>query len=416
MKSPPNPRKASEGVFASFSIRSFRFQWFADVLSTWGFEMETLILSWYILVETDSPVLLAAVGALRFCGTLFCPFAGVIADRFSLRQVMVCLRVVLTLLALVIIVSDAMGVLGPAIIFFVAAGTGLLRPAEQVIRNALIAETVPEGMLANAVGYSRATTDSARVVGALAGAGLLVAIGIAWAYTVITVMYLATIALTFKVTNLPPYARSPATPVKDLVSGFKYVHNDRLIRLMMWLALLANVTAFPLTHGLLPVVAREIYGLGEVGLASMLAVAAVGSLIGSLFVAGGLKTGRAETFMLIGMVGWHVLVWIFVVLPPSTFAWMVLGVLGFASSAAMSTMAVSLLNHAKPAYRGRVMGVRMLAVYGLPVGLMLGGFLTEEFGVVTTLSWYGGIGLVLSVWAMIRWKALTEPRFVKQFD
>ena len=58
----------------------------------------------------------------------------------------------------------------------------------------------------------------------------------------------------------------------------------------------------------------------------------------------------------------------------------------------------------------------MLAVYGLPVGLMLGGFLTEEFGVVTTLSWYGGIGLVLSVWAMIRWKALTEPRFVKQFD
>ena len=63
MKAPHNPRKASEGVFASFSIRSFRFQWFADVLSTWGFEMETLILSWYILVETDSPVLLAAVGA-----------------------------------------------------------------------------------------------------------------------------------------------------------------------------------------------------------------------------------------------------------------------------------------------------------------------------------------------------------------
>ena len=108
--------------------------------------------------------------------------------------------------------------LGPAIIFFVAAGTGLLRLAEQVIRNALIAETVPEGMLANAVGYSRATTDSARVVGALAGAGLLVAIGIAWAYAVITVMYPATIALTFKVTNRPPYARSPATPVKDLVT------------------------------------------------------------------------------------------------------------------------------------------------------------------------------------------------------
>ena len=218
---------------------------------------------------------------------------------------MVCLRVVLTLLALVIIVSDARECLGRPL-FLLPQEQAFLRPAEQVIRNALIAETVPEGMLANAVGYSR----QLRIRPALwapSRCRFASCYRYCWAYTVITVMYLAA-ALTFKVANL--HMRSPATPVKDLVTGFKYVHNDRLIRLMMWLALLANVTAFPLTPGCC-LSLRANLRFGEVGLASMLAVAAVGSLIGSLFVAGGLKTGRAETFMLIGMVGWHALVWIF---------------------------------------------------------------------------------------------------------
>jgi hypothetical protein len=41
-------------VLAAFRIRSFRFQWSADLLTSWAFEMETLILGWYVLVATDS--------------------------------------------------------------------------------------------------------------------------------------------------------------------------------------------------------------------------------------------------------------------------------------------------------------------------------------------------------------------------
>ena len=100
-------------VLASFSIRSFRYQWSADVLSTWGFEMETLILGWYILVETDSAILLASVGALRFGGTLLSPMVGVMADRIARRKLMVWMRCVLSLLAVVIIVADEGGFLGP---------------------------------------------------------------------------------------------------------------------------------------------------------------------------------------------------------------------------------------------------------------------------------------------------------------
>ena len=246
-------------MLESFSIRSYRFQWSADLLSTWGFEMETLILAWYILVETDSPFLLAVVGALRFGGTLLSPVAGVMADRAALRQVMVWLRVALSVLACAIIVADVSGVLGPVVVLIIAAASGLLRPAEHIIRNALIAETVPNNLLANAVGFSRTTSDSARIVGALVGAGLLAAIGIAWAYAVITLMYVGAIALTFGLPLRPPRASAQDTaPLRDLVVGFGYVYRDRPLRFTMFLALLANLTAFPLTHGLLPVVARDL--------------------------------------------------------------------------------------------------------------------------------------------------------------
>jgi hypothetical protein len=46
-------------VFAPFRVRSFRFQFPADLLTSWGVEMEMLVLGWFILVETGSVLLLS---------------------------------------------------------------------------------------------------------------------------------------------------------------------------------------------------------------------------------------------------------------------------------------------------------------------------------------------------------------------
>ncbi|MGH7413252.1 MAG: MFS transporter, partial [Candidatus Rokuibacteriota bacterium] len=45
-------------MLASFRVKSFRFQWPADLLTSWAFEMETLILGWYVMVQTGSVLLL----------------------------------------------------------------------------------------------------------------------------------------------------------------------------------------------------------------------------------------------------------------------------------------------------------------------------------------------------------------------
>jgi hypothetical protein len=58
------------GVLAPFGQRGFRFQWPADLATSWAFEMETIILGWYVLTETGSVTWLAVFGSLLLIGTL----------------------------------------------------------------------------------------------------------------------------------------------------------------------------------------------------------------------------------------------------------------------------------------------------------------------------------------------------------
>ena len=101
---------------------------------TWGAEMETLILGWYILVATDSPFLVGLLGALRFSGTLTAPVVGVIADRMSRKFMLFVLRAGAGLSALSLLVLAVTDLIQPWHVFAIASISGILRPADNVLR------------------------------------------------------------------------------------------------------------------------------------------------------------------------------------------------------------------------------------------------------------------------------------------
>ena len=79
---------ARRSALAPFGIRNYRFQWPADLLTSWAFEMETLILGWYVLVETGSVLLLTLFASLNYTGTLIAPMFGVVGDRIGHRDLL----------------------------------------------------------------------------------------------------------------------------------------------------------------------------------------------------------------------------------------------------------------------------------------------------------------------------------------
>ena len=395
------------GLLSSFAIPSYRFQWSADVLSIWAYEMESLILGWWILVETESAVALAVVGALRYTGTLLAPVCGVLADRLPGRTLLLGMRVVFAVLAVALVLCETAGILAPVFVYIFAGVGGLIRPSEMVVRQSLIAATVPSELLSNAMGLTRTTMDSARIVGALAGAGLLASLGIGPAFVVVTLMYAICILLTFGIHRhaaVTPPARSQ--PVRELVTGMGYIASEHTIATVMVLAFIANLTAFPLVQGLMPAVAAEVYGYDAVGLARLLAVAAAGALVGSLFAAVALRTAHAVKMMFGGLIVWHILVFAFAFAETAPLAFILLALIGIVTSGAMIPMSVTLMIRSAPEFRGRVMGVRMLAVYGMPLGLLVGGTLIEWFSVQTAIATLGAGGLAAVVIVWSRWHAL----------
>ena len=100
-----------------FRIRSFRFQWPADLLASWAFEMEGIILGWFVLISTGSVLLLALFGSLQFLGTLISPLYGMAGDRIGNRALLCLMRGTYLLVALVLMALFLTGNATPIAVF-----------------------------------------------------------------------------------------------------------------------------------------------------------------------------------------------------------------------------------------------------------------------------------------------------------
>ena len=67
--------------FSVFQYRNFTFVWSSTTLVGIGTQMEAVILGWYILAITESPVLVGLISAARMSLNVFALFAGAVADR-----------------------------------------------------------------------------------------------------------------------------------------------------------------------------------------------------------------------------------------------------------------------------------------------------------------------------------------------
>ncbi|NBO88482.1 MAG: arabinose ABC transporter permease, partial [Betaproteobacteria bacterium] len=228
--------------------------------------MEVLILGWYILVESESVVLLVFFGALQYLGSLVSPMFGVAGDRFGYGRLLWMTRALYAVMAALLGCLAASDLLSPTAVLIIAGLNGLVRPSDMVMRYALIAQYLP-------------------------------------AYLVVTTLYVVSFMLSLQVVS-PRKIESDTTPIaqtdvdaaapasrsnrpssspwQDLRSAAVYVWHRPALMGGMSMAFLANLVAFPLFIGLLPYVAKNIYGVGQGGLGWLGASFASGALLGCL--------------------------------------------------------------------------------------------------------------------------------------
>jgi hypothetical protein len=394
-------------ALAPFAVRSFRFQWPADLATSWAFEMELLILGWYVLVATGSVQHLVAFGALAWMGTLFSPFfLGPLGDRIGIRALICATRGLYAVLALIMTGLTLSGALAPWHVFTVAAIAGLVKPSDMGMRYVLVGQTIRPEMLMGALGISRTTSDTARIAGALAGTGGVALLGMGAAYAAVSLLYVAAFVFSLNVAGQPgkgSAARLTAT-VADLSQAVRYMWGKPELLGAFSIAFLVNLVGFPFFMGLLPYAARDVYDIGQSGLGWLAAAFASGALAGSLLVGSGRLRLRGGRIML-----WTAGVWFGALLLLGQTKMLALGLsliflAGFAQSLCLTPLAAVMLRASSDEMRGRVMGLRMLAIWGLPLGLLAAGPLIEHLGYSASTLIYATVGLAAVLAIGVRWR------------
>ena len=379
-------------------------------MTSWAFEMEILILGWYVIVETQSILSLTLFASLQWLGTLLAPYLGALGDRLSRRTLLCSLRLIYLVLSLTLMTLALTQSLAPTHVYVISFLAGLVRPSDLVMRNGLIGDTMSDSKLMSAMGLSRTTMDTARIIGALFGAGLFSLFGLGVAYIMVSLFYAISFLLTLGVsgikTNPVGFNRKKQDSIfLNLKQGLIYVWRTPALLAAMWLAFLVNLTVFPVSHGILPYVAKSIYQVDESGLSHLVASYAFGALLGSItMVLIKLKKNPAR-FMIINIFLMHLLIIIFAYIETKLSGQILLFFSGYIQSLAMISLVVTLLAIASEKFRGLVMGVRMMAVYGLPLGLMVSGYLIEHLGYGWSVMLYGAIGLILSALVILKWRS-----------
>ena len=402
-----NVGKSSLNPFKVLRYGDYKFVWPTEALSLWAMEMEIIVLAIFVLRDTNSPLLVGLIGAVKFAGTLFGPLYGLMVDRFNRKLLQVGVRVFGVALAIILttlIITDKLELWHAYAI--VTAGS-MVRMLDLILIQTLTADAVPPHALHGAIGLSRSTLDGARVVGSIIGGTLLELLGLDWAYITITVLYLMATITAIKIDSRPVKTDSETASIwRGFKEGLHYIKESPLLPGLIFFSFLIEFTAFPLVNGLMAVIGSDLYNQNGTGIGLLAAIASAGALSGAALL--GIKQSviNPGRIMILGSITWHALMLLLALTPPLWLFTVLLLLWGFSGGITFVAMVVALLRTAPAKTRGRVMGIRSLGIYGLSLGLLFGGWISQEAGPATMIGVLGGIGLSATLIAVIKWPAL----------
>jgi MFS family permease len=398
-------------TFHSLRIRNYRIYAGGALLSNVGTWMQRVAQDWLVLELTDnSATALGIVTGLQFLPMLLLsPSAGLVADRFAKRKVLVVTQLMMAAPALLLGVLALSGSVQLwhtyVLAFLFGVGTAFDAPA----RQSFVVEMVGTDDLANAVGLNSASFNSARIVGPAIAGFTIAALGsgveaTGWAILANGISYFAVIA---SLMRLDPRDLTPSDPVArgqgGIREGVSYVRGRP--DLMLVLATVFFVGTFGLNFQMTSaLMATEVFhkGAGEYGLLG--SFMAVGSLAGSLLAARRanprVRTVLAGAFVfsvLLIAVGMMPTYWSFAATLP---------LVGLTALTMITTANATIQLTVRADMRGRVAALYMMIFMGgTPLGAPLIGVIGEVFGARWTLTGGGLItlaGLVVSLGLYLR--------------
>ena len=397
MKFPHGLRALNHGDYRRFYA--------AQLVALTGSWMQSVAQAWLVLQLTNSPLKLGLIGTLQFSPVLlFSVVAGAVADRLPKRRLLIATQTTLACQAAALGLLVATGLVE----YWHVAALGLVLGFANVVdlpaRQSFVMEMVGKDDVVNGVALNSAAFNAARIVGPAAAGVLIARLGLVPAFLLNSLGFVVVIAALLRLGAQGLPVRGPrATMFEDIREGLRYARRTPRVLLVLGLLFVVSLCVFNFTV-YVPLLARNVLGLGAEGFGFLMAALGVGAVAGALTV--GMLGSRepplagmvgAAAIALAGLLGLATARDVWAAVP----LLIVTGYFGIVLVASCNT-AMQLI--APDALRGRVMSLYTW-VYGgvFPIGAFLVGAVSQAASVSTAFLFAGAFGLLALAGLMLWW-------------
>lgn len=384
--------------FRAFRHRNYRLFFGGQLISLTGTWLQQVAQGWLVLKLTNSALLLGIVSAISSIPILiFSLWAGLVADRFNKRNILVITQSSAMILAFALAVLTYRNTVTVYHVIIIGFLLGAVNAFDAPTRQSFVVEMVGREDLMNAITLNSAMFNGARVVGP-AIAGIVIAVlSLSGAFFLNALSFIAVIIglLLMRIEGQTPRANRSA--IEGLREGLQFIRGNRLVGSLLLLA--GSVSVFATAYMvLMPKFARDVMGLGPKGMGFLMSAVGLGALCGAIFLSS-LGDFRAKgRLLLTGNITFSVMLVLFSLSRSMPIS---IGLLFIAGWGMMTNMALTntLIQTSVPdEIRGRVMSAYTLMFMGMmPVGSFQAGVVAHFLGVPESIR----IGAIISAVAAL---------------
>jgi predicted MFS family arabinose efflux permease len=397
-------------VFKAFHYRDFRLMWIGACTSSIGTWMQIVAQGWLIYRLSHSAFLLALdqfLGGIPIF--LFSLIGGVAADRIERRRILLGSQYVQLFSAALLTILVATGRVHVWHILCLSFVSGFAQAFGGPAYAALIPTLVDREDMANAIALNSIQFNLAVTIGPALAGTTLARLGETWCFGLNAFSFLAPIiSLSLITTRFLPQ-KTTESLFTSLKEGIKFVRKQASMEALIVLAFCMTALSMPL-RTYMPVFVKDIFHRGPETYGNLLSLMGVGSITGSLTIAGlgNIRNkGRLALLMLIllgaGITG-------FALSKSVSISYGMVVLVGFSMMGVFATVNSLVQLITTEAMRGRIMSVYNCAFRGgMPMGNLLTGWLVPLFTAPRVLTVNGILLVVLAVYYLVGGRLAAEP-------
>ncbi len=393
------PKLSWQSTFAGLKHRNYRLWFIGQIISLFGSWMQMTAQAFFIYELTHSPAFLGYVGfANGLPSWIFMVYGGVIADRFSRKNILIVTQSIMMILAIILAVLTFMLIVEAWHIILLAFLLGIANAFDAPARQAFVNELVPKEDLLNAIALNSMMFHTAAAIGP-AVAGITYAMfGPGWCFTINGISFLAVIYNLLKMEFAPlPKRITNKSFVKELLDGLRYLKTQKqILRIML---IVSFSTFFGLSIAtLFPAWAVKILHGDATTNGLLQAARGIGAVLCSLAIASFSRYLARGKVLIFGLFSLPIYMLLFSINTSFIISSLILVGIG-AGIIAVNNLSNGLTQTlVSEEFRGRVMGVYSFSFFGfMPIGALWIGMLAEHFGSPTAILINSFILIIFSI-------------------